>query len=365
MFFFLGICFLLLKKYRPSKFIIMSVLYIGFIIIMSFINKTDRADYHLIVSNAKMLTYMGVVEWSLRKDTERAVNTLFGVLLVYVLMDFASIVLFPGGLYFKETVWNEWSTSRYAQWIFGNKNNHGYWYLSLLLLGCWKWNKNRTLRGRTIIVMLMGMSMLAMLLLNSATSTVVILTAVIGIWLGMFSGKETILHLNPRLIYPGFLAVEALWVTGNVTFLTPIIEGLLGRTMTFTNRTTIWGRAILYIIQKPFFGWGWYGTKATTLLGNQAYVNVHNQILDVLWQGGICGLVLFSLLILTITRSIGRITGNKKNVMMVFLLGAILVEMLAETIMGVDTPWLYLLMCYHFANRIADDEAYHRRGTVR
>lgn len=361
-FFFFAICFLLLKKYKPSKLMVLALLYIAFIVIMSFINKTDRADYHLIVSYAKQLTFLAVTEWSIKNDTNRSVNTLFGVLLVYTLMDFVSILVFPNGLYFKETIWNEWSSSQYAQWIFGNKNNRAYWYLNLLMLACWKGTDQRIRFFRSMLILLLGISLAAMLLVNSATSVVVIMIAAVGIWLGMLSKKETALRIKPGLIYPVYLGVELIWVTGNVTFLSPIIEDLLGRTMSFTNRTIIWGRAILYIIQKPLFGWGLFGDKATELLGSPAYVNVHNQILDVLWQGGICAFVLFSLIIITVTNQIGKIANNRKNILLVFMLGAILVQMLAETILGVDAVWLFLLLCYQFSNHISDQERQQAMG---
>lgn len=361
-FFFFGMCFLLLKRYRPSKFMILATLYLAFIIVMSFINKTDRADYHLVVSNAKMLVFLAVTEWSVRKDTSRAVNTLFGVLLVYSLMDFASIVLFPNGLYFRETVWNEWSTSKYAQWLFGNKNNRAYWYLNLLLLAGWKMTIKRGYFSDFIMVMLLVMSMAAMLLVDSATSTIVIAVAAVGIWLGMLSKKDSMLRINTKLIYPAYVVLELLWVTGSVTFLRPIIEGLLGRTMSFTNRTNIWTRAIYYIFQKPMFGWGLLGDKATELLGSKAYVNVHNQLLDVLWQGGLFGLVIFTLIMLLITKCIGRISNNRKNIFLVFMFAAILLEMLAETIMGVDATWVYLLLCLQFSNYIVDQESHDSAG---
>lgn len=355
--FFFGICFLLLMKYRPSKFITAAALYMALIIAMSFINKTDLADYHLVVSHMKMVTYLAVTEWLLKKDTSRTINILFGVFLIYVLMDWASIVLFPNGLYFKETVWNEWSTSQYAQWLFGNKNNHSHWYLCLLILACWKNHKRKYPFADTKLTILLVASFAAVLMLNSATSSMVILTAAIGIWLGVLSKKDTVLRISAKLILPVFLLAELILITGNVFFLQPIIEGLLGRSMSFTNRTIIWARALFFILQKPFFGWGLFGEKATTMLGSLAFVNVHNQLLDVLWQGGIFGLVLFCILILLITQKIELVSNNRKNLLLVFLFGAILVEMLAETILGVDKVWVYLLLCYWFPEYIAAGEA--------
>lgn len=355
--FFLGaLAFLALKRYKPSKFMVIASLYTVFLVIMSFINKTDRADYHLVVSNIKAVVFLYVVEWSIKEDTKRAINTLFYVLLAYTLMDFASVLLFPDGIYYKETVWNEWSTSYYAQWIFGNKNNRVYWYLCLLLAACWKEMYDESGIMRLVLAALCVISLMAAILCNSMTSLVVLCVATLGIWMGFLREKETHLHINPKFIYPGYLAFSALWISGSVTFLQGIIEGLLGRNMSFTNRTMAWGRAILNILQKPIFGWGILGEKATEILGSKVFVNAHNQLLETLWQGGICALLLFSALIVIAITSAGKISSNKKNIFFSLMITAILVEMLAESILGVDATWIYLLLYYQFANRLCEEE---------
>lgn len=352
----LAVLFLLLKKYKPSPFMLLASSYILLTVAMSFINKTDRADVHLIISQTKLIVFLAVTEWSLKTDTKRAVNTVFFVLLLYTVMDFLSIVLFPKGMYFNEIVWNQWSTSLRAQWLLGNKNNRVYWYMCMLMAACW----HRTLGAgkyfKIILQLLTVMSLLAVILVNSMTSLVVLFVACIGLWLGEFSKKEPMFRIPTKWIYPGYLGFAVLWLSGSVWFLKPIIEGLLGRTMSFTNRTVVWARTVLYIIQKPVFGWGMFGKEATDLLGNQAFVNAHNQILETLWQSGIAGLILFSILMLLVTRSIGRISGNGRNVFFSFMFIAILVEMLAESILNVDATWLYLLLCIRFSAYVSERE---------
>lgn len=331
-------------------------IYTLFLVVMSFINKTDRADYHLIVSNVKALVFLYVTEWSVKEDTKRAINTLFYVLLIYTFVDFMSILLFPNGIYSKETVWNEWSTSYYAQWIFGNKNNRVYWYLCLLLTACWKKEQEESGYMDLILAILCGMSIAAAFLVNSMTSLVVVCIAVLGIWLDVFRKKDAKLRINPKLIYPAYLGFSVLWISGSVSFLQGLVENLLGRNMSFTNRTLAWGRAIVNILQKPIFGWGIFGQKATEILGSKAFVNAHNQLLETLWQGGICALLIFSAIIGTTITSVSKIADNKKNLFFVFMLVAILVEMLAESILGVDATWTYLLLSYQFSNLITDGE---------
>lgn len=355
--FLLGaVAFLILKRYKPSKLMVIASLYMLFLIVMSFINKTDRADYHLVVSHIKMLVFLCVTEWSVKEDTERAINTLFYVLLGYALLDFASVILFPDGIYYKETIWNEWSTTYTPQWIFGNKNNRVYWYLCLLLTAYWKQEHDNSVKMDVSIFALCAMSLIAAFVCNAITSLVVLCIAVLGIWIGYFKRSEPALRINPHAVYPAYLGFSALWITGNVTFLRGFIEGVLGRDMTFTKRTDVWSRALVHILRKPVFGSGVFGEKATEILGNKMFVNAHNQILETLWQGGIVALGLFSVLIIMIAGAINKITENKKKLFLLLMLVAILVEMLAESILGVDATWVYLLLCYQFANTLSNQE---------
>lgn len=345
----LAIAFLVLKKYKPSKFMILAVVYSMLMVLMSYINKTDRADYHLLVSNIKALVFLSVTECSVKRDTKRAINTLFYVLLLYVLTDFISILLFPYGLYIKETVWNEWSSSFHAQWIFGNKNNRIYWYICLILAGCWKRANAGNRKMDLVVALLCIMTGTAVIMVNSITSLVVAIIAILGVWLGVLSKKQTKLRIPAKLVYPVYALFSVFWISGTVSFLRVFVEKILGRDMSFTNRTIAWGRAILHILQKPLFGWGIMGEKATQILGSKMFVNAHNQILESLWQGGIVGFILFSAIIICTAGSISKVADKKKNLFLVLMLIAILVEMLAESVLGVDAVWIYLLLCYHFS----------------
>ena len=74
------------------------------------------------------------IEYLLKRTPHSTINIMFFILITFVIIDFASIVLFPNGLYQTEQIWNEWSSSQEAQWIYGNKNNRVYWYALLSII---------------------------------------------------------------------------------------------------------------------------------------------------------------------------------------------------------------------------------------
>lgn len=84
----------------------------------------------------------------------------------------------------------------------------------------------------------------------------------------------------------------------NSDFLEPIIVGMLGKDMTFTNRLEIWDNAIKAIGNKPFMGYGMICTDAVIgLLGRtrsgflwRGATHCHNQFLQIGFMAGIIGL---------------------------------------------------------------------------
>ncbi|MFI3296127.1 MAG: O-antigen ligase family protein [bacterium] len=69
----------------------------------------------------------------------------------------------------------------------------------------------------------------------------------------------------------------------------------IGKDMTFSNRTVIWIRTIAEIIEKPIMGEGLYSREwGEVYIGS---INAHNIILQLLLQGGVILLSLFSILL--------------------------------------------------------------------
>lgn len=106
-----------------------------------------------------------IIEYLLKKNPYSTINVMFFILSTFVLIDFASIVLFPNGLYHIKQVWNEWSSSQEAYWIYGNKNNRIYWYIMLLILAWLRYYIFRN-KSKLSIVVLSGITIAAMMMVN-------------------------------------------------------------------------------------------------------------------------------------------------------------------------------------------------------
>jgi exopolysaccharide production protein ExoQ len=174
-------------------------------------------------------------------------------------------------------------------------------------------------------------------------------------------------------VYVTSLVVIVLGVVGVFVFHSKVLA-LLHKNSTFTGRTSIWNAVIGLAHQRPVFGWGWvsywvpnvapFDEKAFTLGGIQ-YLQAHEAWLDIWFQLGIVGLVVFGALVLsTLTRVwilavahsdleySDRAPYSVQTLLPVLLLVALLAQSLAESRLLIE--YGMLLLCF-FAIRSKRD----------
>lgn len=339
----IAVLFLLKIRYKPSLFITLMGFYQLYLILITYINKTNTADIHLIISNCKIFFFLCVIDYMLKRKQKDITNIIFYILLIFVALDFFSIVFFPDGLYSTSLTWNEWSTSYEAQWIYGNKNNRIYWYI-ILIMTLWERYviNGKSKFGPTVIS---AITILAMILVKSSTATIVAIIVGIGIFVSIYKKKELLVNINTYMLV-GICAVVTLMIlAGSASFLRPIVEGIFDKDMTFSNRSEVWQQTILLIIQKPLLGWGVTDSEtATGLLGSLTFVNAHNQVLNCLWQGGIILFAIFLCIILCTARNINLIINSKYKLVFQAIMVGLMVDMMFEVILGTSATWVCFLL---------------------
>ena len=85
-----------------------------------------------------------------------------------------------------------------------------------------------------------------------------------------------------------------------VIFRSAIIEPIalsLGKSVTLTGRTLIWDNLLSAISQRPAIGFGVCVSEEFSRIVHTNIWSAHNYILQILFWGGICGVILFVLLI--------------------------------------------------------------------
>ena len=129
-----GLLFVFKNSKRISRFSILAAVYFVYFVVDTYFH--GGGDIHTLISNMKIvISIMFVDVYLTKEDQYDTISTIFWIVFFFAMLNFATLLLFPNGMYQISTVWNEWGTTTYAlYWIFGSKNSHAFWYLLLEIL---------------------------------------------------------------------------------------------------------------------------------------------------------------------------------------------------------------------------------------
>ena len=156
--------------------------------------------------------------------------------------------------------------------------------------------------------------------------------------LGLLIGLAVVLNLFVLFVYSG----------DNFPFVSFIIEKILRKSTSFTERDVIWAEAIRMIKEKPIFG---HGSRPILNVANSyadEYSHSHNQILQKLNESGIFGLLIFVAMHIELIRKIDR---NKNNIVRIVLIAAmfgISMTYITEAYKKFFVFYLVFFLAYHY-----------------
>lgn len=239
-----------------------------------------------------------VVEMGLKTDPDALLDGASFTLGLFVLINFATIILFPQGMY---------EFNNYTQnYFLGYRNNSIMLFFPAIIFSIVrslrKYNK-LTLSSFVIT----AVSFATVILAFSATSvigmTVFILFLLLALINKMPNFLNIITYLAINITY--FFGVIILRLQEAFAF---IIVDMLGRDLTFTGRTKIWDSALAAFAKSPVFGVGEIENQASRdLIGA---THAHNYYLDLLYKSGLPGFLIFFAILIICGVALYR---NRKN----------------------------------------------------
>lgn len=239
-----------------------------------------------------------VVEMGLKTDPDALLDGASFTLGLFVLINFATIILFPQGMY---------EFNNYTQnYFLGYRNNSIMLFFPAIIFSIVrslrKYNK-LTLSSFVIT----AVSFATVILAFSATSvigmTVFILFLLLALINKMPNFLNIITYLAINITY--FFGVIILRLQEAFAF---IIVDMLGRDLTFTGRTKIWDGALAAFAKSPVFGVGEIENQASRdLIGA---THAHNYYLDLLYKSGLPGFLIFFAILIICGVALYR---NRKN----------------------------------------------------
>lgn len=251
-----------------------------------------------------------LIDLQLNTRPGRFLKILFFVLSGMVIINLLTVILYPNGLYKSEFY--------IRNWFLGYKNVHTlYIYPLLAVFEVYSIKRQWSLAVKAGCVALFVFSVY---LIGDSGSAIASITLWIVLWLACEGFKFTKFLSVYRVLLAHFVFFICIVVFRLQNYLSFVIENWLGKSLTFTGRTSRWDIAFKLIAEKPVLGWGQQSGEVmrTELLDGLSHC--HNEFLQILFQSGIIGLFIFLIAFYLLHQRMAHVQNRK----LVFLFCCIL-----------------------------------------
>ena len=165
----------------------------------------------------------------------------------------------------------------------------------------------------------------------------------------------------PRIwfIYIGYLAVSisiiVFGIQNRIPLFSYLLEDVLGRDLTFDNRTYIWNSTMWAISNKPWLGYGINSSAPIVFPSSVKNLPAHNQLLCILADMGIVGFISFCSLFVITGSSISRYKSEKLRGIMLAGMIAMLIIFFTEIQSTKCLMFIVMIYAYKCRDLEADD----------
>lgn len=277
----------LLAKMKVDKWIIQTGVFFATLIVVTVANGGEMT---YVFSAIKIFAAVLIWNGMIKKSPDHFLLVVKNTLFFLVLLNLASMILFPNGLVQIQRVENEWNEYSVGWWIFGNKNTMIMWIFSLNILAQNSlYLKKKYHKTYYKDVWMIGATILTAFLSKSSTTIIaIVLISSLPYIYSFFESQCRKEILSPNVILASYIIFTVILITSTQLELFKIVADIFDKDVTFTGRTSAWAQAMVLIAKKPWFGYGMLNEQTfKNLLGAYAFVNAHNTLLQSIIEGGI------------------------------------------------------------------------------
>ena len=218
---------------------------------------------------------------------------------IIIYINFATLIIFPDGMYALETT--------KLNWFLGYDNTHVIYFLPALLIAfIYIEITKKKLRGGLLIVVIIISS-----LMRWAATTIMGIAIFLILLIPIFRNNTKIFNFKTYMLATLiiFITMVLLRLQNYLSF---IIVDILGKDLTFRNRTPLWDITIEYIKENFLFGYGWQNDSIRhSMYNSSSVISAHNQFLEYIYLGGIILIGIYIYMILYINKITKKIRNNK------------------------------------------------------
>lgn len=308
------------KDYKNLSFILYFIFYGITVIFSTIINNGDILEYLKQFLNFLMIIlFFNICIKRYKEKFLRAASIFFIFINVINLI---TIIAYPKGMYIN-------TADNWSNWFLGYKNGFILYLIPAVIFSYFYDNITKNKMSIMTIITLI-LSIITLILVRSSTSIVGFALLLFVLVFRKQLKNFRIFNLkNCIIIY--LILFFAIIIFRLQEIFSYLIVDILGKSLDFTNRTYIWDTALEFIKNQPFCGYGYVSSalRAIRFSYSQA-LTCHNQLLDLIYQGGIISITFISLMLVALNKKIKKCDNKEIKVVIIGCILSYLIMMLTE-----------------------------------
>lgn len=324
---------------------------------MLFVCLKNHTPLSIYLSN--FVPILGVALWIdyyAEYSMEKTLRCLTFVVNTYIIINFATLLIWPEGLYSHITE----KGSSYYCWFLGYKNPQIRFFLPAIAFNlCYDFVRYGKVKARSVLIFVI--IFITELRLDSSTSLVGLF--VFGVLYILWGRKEKLRRFFEVLKLSYFYIASIVISVSIVVFriqekFSYIITEVLHRDLTFTDRTMIWSNVLSRIAQRPLWGYGLQTGSAAEYYISATHA--HNYMLNLIYTGGFVAFIIITVLWLLSSRYCKEFFHLKSCKVLMFICASFLIMGIAEAL--TEAPLMYPLLILISKLEFFQEKSYVRKG---
>lgn len=308
------------KDYKNLFFILYFMLFGITVVFSTLINDGEVLQYlKQFFSFLMIILFFNISMKKYKEKFLKAVSTYF---LLINIINLITIIKYPEGMYIN-------SANAWANWFMGYKNGF-ILYLIPSIISSYLYEKITKNKISLITLTTIIISIITIFLIDSSTSIVGLFILLFTLIFSKRIKNIKIFNLKTCIIIYLILFFAIIIFRVQEIFEYLIVD-ILDRNLDFTNRTYIWDTALNYIKEGFLLGYGYESSALRTIKFSYLQaITCHNQLLDIIYQGGIIGIAFISLMFIELNKKIKEYDNKEIKVTIIGCILTYLIMMLTE-----------------------------------
>lgn len=322
--------YFLLRRGKIDKFILFVILFYCSLLFSTFY--FSQSYVNLIYEFTSILSWIVLFKINMLNNKDKFLTTLENTFFILLLINFITIILFPGGFYLNSSGYS-------GNYFLGYDNNLiTYIFPALALSFTNTLNKNGKIGLKSIFLLII--SFCSIIFTWSATGVVSMVIIIVLFFAYTINKKDFPIKKYIVVALSLFIGIVFLRFQNIFSF---IIEGWLKKDLTFTGRTYIWDTFISEIKKSILIGHGIVDSKYLIQTLNAGHA--HNYFLQILYQGG---LVTFSMFLGFFFSAIKKVQNCKEKKYVGIVIFVYLISFIFEAYSLTNMFIIVLLIAYYY-----------------